>query len=282
MWFKQRRPEIIALYENRDLRSRAGQRAESHDARRQNRSGGARRRRVLKEVELHFGAAPRARTVHLHLYLPAARKKPVPLFLSISFSGATPSITAAAAAAAKAAGTTPAPPRRGRHGADRRYPRARLRLRLFHLHGIQPDRPNAFTSGVIGLTLRARPDEAGGGRMGRHQRVGVGHEPRAGLSRTDRDVDAKRVAIVGHSRLGKTVPLGRRPWTNASRMVFSSQGGEMGSALSRRDYGESIDDMAANLGHHFAGISEIPRTGTTLPVDAHCPRLAAMSSIDSP
>ena len=44
----------------------------------------------------------------------------------------------------------------------------------------------------------------------------------------------------------------------------------MGSALARRDYGETIDDMAANYGYQFAGnFQKYPGHWNDLPVDTH-------------
>ncbi len=69
---------------------------------------------------------------------------------------------------------------------------------------IQPDRLNTFNQGVIGLTLapgeQPKPDE-----------WGTISAWSWGLSRiidyfeTDKLVDAKKIAVQGHSRLGKTV-----------------------------------------------------------------------------
>src|SRR5690606_17737548 len=69
-----------------------------------------------------------------------------------------------------------------------------------------------------------------------------------GLSRvmdyleTDNQIDSKRVALTGSSRLGKTVL-----WTGANdqrfKMVLASCSGEGGAALSRCDYGENIAHM---------------------------------------
>ena len=86
---------------------------------------------------------------------------------------------------------------------------------------------------------------------------------------TDRAVDAKRVALIGHSRLGKTVL-----WAGARdprfALVFSSCAGEMGSALARRDYGETVDDMAASFPWQFAGnFQKYAGHWNDMPVDAH-------------
>ena len=86
---------------------------------------------------------------------------------------------------------------------------------------------------------------------------------------TDPSVDATRIAIQGHSRLGKTVL-----WASATdpriAAVFSSCAGEMGSALSRRDWGETVDDMAQNFGWQFAAaLQKWPGRWDEMPVDAH-------------
>ena len=80
--------------------------------------------------------------------------------------------------------------------------------------------------------------------MGRDCRVGLGYEPALDYLETDKGVDAKRVAITGVSRLGKTVM-----WAGAHdprfAMVIASCSGEGGAALSRRNYGETIAHLMA-------------------------------------
>src|SRR5690606_1700231 len=90
---------------------------------------------------------------------------------------------------------------------------------------------------------------------------------------TDKDIDAKRIAVTGASRLGKTAL-----WTGASdtrfAMVIASISGEGGAALSRRNYGETVKHITdssryqyqfARNYHGFSDrLSELPIDGHTL------------------
>ncbi len=86
---------------------------------------------------------------------------------------------------------------------------------------------------------------------------------------TDPAVNPKQIAIMGTSRLGKTVL-----WAGAQddrvAAVFSVVSGEMGAALIRRDWGETLDDMAQNFPWQFAGnLQKWVGKWNDLPVDQH-------------
>jgi hypothetical protein len=101
---------------------------------------------------------------------------------------------------------------------------------------------------------------------------------------TDKDVDAKRVAVVGHSRGGKTAL-----WCGAQderfAMAVSSCSGETGAALARRVEGETISKINEGFPYWFAtNYKQYNGKEDTLPVDQHeliallAPRLAYVSS----
>ncbi len=98
-----------------------------------------------------------------------------------------------------------------------------------------------------------------------------------GLSRAldyfekDETVDANRVAIMGISRLGKTV-LWAGALDQRFALVIAICSGESGAALSRRNYGETIAHITAPTRYHYwfaPRYQQYAKNVNSLPVDSH-------------
>jgi hypothetical protein len=86
---------------------------------------------------------------------------------------------------------------------------------------------------------------------------------------SDPQVDGSRIALFGFSRLGKTA-LWAAAQDERFKAVFSGCAGEMGSSLARRDWGETVDDMAQNFAWQFSeSFQQWPGRWSEMPVDAH-------------
>lgn len=87
---------------------------------------------------------------------------------------------------------------------------------------------------------------------------------------TDDDLDAKRIAVVGHSRLGKTALLAGA-FDERIALSIPHQAGCGGTAPSRGKVGESVAKINAGFPHWFCGeFKEFNKEPERLPFDQNC------------
>ena len=244
-WWNKRRPEIVALFEKQQYGKDPGRPAdESFDVTEPGSPalGGKATRR---QVTISFSKDANWPQIHLVIYLPAATTKPVPLLLSINFTAPSsavddPGLTPGEVWDPKTNTKIPASKARTfGHLSLEPFLDAGIGVATFYYGDIDPDYPEGFSNGIRARFLKPGQTERAADDWGSIAAWAWGMSRVEDYFETDKQIDARRVAIHGVSRLGKTVM-----WAGAHDQrfaaVIASCSGEGGAALSRRDYGETI------------------------------------------
>lgn len=135
---------------------------------------------------------------------------------------------------------------------------------------IQADFGAGLTSGIIGLANKGegrKVDDWGALRA-----WAWGASRALDYFEKDKDVDASKVAIEGHSRYGKAA-LVTLAYDTRFATAYISSSGEGGAKLHRRNAGELVENVAAPSEYHWMAGNFIKYAGPLqwkdLPVDSH-------------
>ena len=127
-----------------------------------------------------------------------------------------------------------------------------------------------MTSGIIGLGNKGqyrKPDNWGALRA-----WAWGASRALDYFETDKAVDARQVGLEGHSRYGKAA-LVTMAYDPRFAIAYVSSSGEGGAKLHRRDWGETVENVAGSGEYHWMAGNFIKYAGPLnwgdLPVDAH-------------
>jgi len=279
-WTERRRAQIRQLFEahvyGRSPGPPAAMRVIVLESEPRALSGLARRRQVRVLLDGTEGGPG----FEILLYVPAHASGPVPAFLGLNFHGnqAThpdPGIRLSPTWMTEGPGVVDHRATDATRGTDAAaWPIERIldrgyALATVYYGDLEPDHPDGWKSGV-----RARIGPGAAGRFAPDDWGAIGAWA-WGLSRAldslgkDPDIDARRVAVIGHSRLGKTAL-----WAGAQderfAMVVSNDSGEGGAALARRKFGERTADITGAFPHWFcARYRDYAGREEDLPVDQH-------------
>jgi hypothetical protein len=278
-WETKRRPELVKLFETQQFGIApgrpAGESFEVFDTGTPALNGKA----IRKQIVIWLNKEKTGPHINLVEYLPAARanaKKASPVLLSINFGAIQnavddPGMRPIQVWDPKTNKKIDASGARnfGRLNADILLD-AGIGLATFYYGDVDPDYPEGLSNGIRATNLKSNTDRPGDA-WGTISAWAWGMSRVQDYFETDKAVDAKRVAIHGVSRLGKTAL-----WAGAHDQrfaaVIASCSGEGGAALSRRNYGETIAHMTApsrypyQFAANWAKYSGFPDTA---PMDAN-------------
>jgi hypothetical protein len=280
-WTTKRRPEILRLFEDhvygRDpgkpesIRFEVGNEGHAFDG-----------KALRREVTITFGNRDREHSIQMLVYLPASAPRPAPAFVGLNFWGNhactdDPAVTLNQSWMRDSENvpiedhkaTEKCRAIRASLWAVERVVARGYAIASIYCGDIDPDFHDGFHNGVHPLF---QPD--GWTAQGPHEWATIGAWA-WGLSRamdyfeTDRDIDSKHVAVMGHSRLGKTA-LWAGALDERFALTISNDSGCGGAALSRRCFGETTQIINNAFPHWFCGkFHEYDNREADLPVDQH-------------
>lgn len=229
-WEKTRRTEIFSLFESEMFGRMPGKPSGMHFKQLSSDSTALEGKATRKEVAVYFDEKD-SLGMTLLMYVPNDRKGPVPAFLGANFKGN--------------AGTV------GENA--RRWPFEYIisqgyAVVTFAREDVDPDWHDGFKNGIHGLMDAGKERQA--------DSWGTVAAWAWGLSRamdyleTDEAIDSRKVAVFGHSRLGKA-----SLWAGATderfAIVISNNSGCSGAAISRRRFGEHLHRINTAFPHWF-------------------------------
>lgn len=275
-WNEKRRAEIVRLFEeNQYGRSPGRPAAMSFDVFDKG-TPALDGKAIRRQVTICFSADKAGPKMDLLVYVPANAAGPVPLLLNLGFSANSSTVNDPGVKVGEVWGRDKKKVPAGQGMSFGRVNVARLLDAGFgfatvYYGDIDPDFLGGVPHGVRALYLKPGQAEPAPDEWGSIAAWAWGLSRAMDYLETDKGVDAKRVAIMGVSRLGKTVM-----WAGAHdpriALVIASCSGEGGAALSRRNYGETIAHLteATRYPYQFAGnYAKFANQVDRLPVDAH-------------
>ena len=280
-WKEKRRPELLRLFETH-VYGKSPAKPEKiffkRNSEDKNALGG---RATRREVDIYFkedGSGPR---LALLIYVPNSASKPVPAFLGLNFDGnhtinKDPGISltknwvpnrkdkgiAENKATLETRGSST-----GRWEAEKIVD-AGYALATMYAGDIDPDFDDGFTNGVHSL-FRKDDEKPAPDEWGTIAAWAWGLSRALDYLETDKDVDGKKVAVIGHSRLGKAAL-----WAGATderfAITISNNSGCGGAALGSRIYGETVGRINTSFPHWFAdNYNKYNDNENECPVDQH-------------
>jgi hypothetical protein len=254
-WKKTRRPEILELFRaNVYGRAPVGRPGKLTFETKETDSAALSGTATGKLIDIHFSGPGGKGTIQLTVFIPNNVPKPVPGFMLICNRDRT--------------NIDPTRKIKSPFWPAERIVERGYVAAAFHNSDLDPDKHDGFKDGVHGIFDRKETPRAADA-WGTIAAWAWGASRVMDYFETDDDIDATRMAVVGHSRGGKT-----SLWCGAVderfALVISNESGCTGTALARRKQGESIRAINRGFPHWFCEkYKQYNDKEDELPVDQH-------------
>ena len=279
MWKEKRRPEIMQLFETHVYGKAPAHPKDLHFKVLNEDRYALGNMATRKEVAVYF-TKDETHFMTVLMYIPNKRKGAAPMFFGLNFKG-NHSVSEDPGITQSVIRMKPGPDGvEGRTGVFKRGAEAsRWPIEMLIANGyavatvyrgdIDPDYDDGHKNGVQPLfyakgQTRPAPDE-----WGTLAAWAWGLSCAMDYFKTDADIDSEKIAVVGHSRHGKTAL-----WTAAIdprfAMAISNDSGCGGAALTKRIYGETVSIVNNLFPHWFCdNFKKYNDKEELLPVDQH-------------
>jgi hypothetical protein len=238
---------------------------------------------IRQRIQVPLSKGPRPILLDLLVYRPAQATRPVPMFLGLNFDGnhtitheADVPLARGWVANRPRSGVTRNEARESSRGSDAEaWPIERILERGYGLatayYGdAEPDFEDGWKQGLRGAVAALKPGHpAQPGDWGAIAVWSWALTRALDQLSLDPAIDRHKVAVIGHSRLGKTAL-----WAGARdprfALVIANESGEGGAALARRFFGETTLRINTSFPHWFNGrFKDYNHRIGDLPVDQH-------------
>ncbi len=252
VWTKSRRPEILELFRaNVYGRIPATPYLKSFSVVNLDRTA-MNGEATLKQVDIAISSEGKSLVIHMTLFVPNKVKKPVPVFLLIDNRGPS--------------NTDPLRKQKSEFWPAEDVISRGYAIAVFSNADVDPDNYDSFKNGIHGILDRG---ERTGDSWGTIAAWAWGASRCMDYFETDKDINRKKVAVLGHSRGGKTAL-----WAGAEderfSLVISNESGCGGAALARRKFGETVTRINTSFPHWFClNYKKYSDNENSMPVDMH-------------
>ena len=278
-WTKNRRPEILELFENQMFGKAPKAPKEMHfkivSEDKKAMDGKATRR----EVNVYF-TKNEDQYMTILIYLPNQTKKAVPLFVGLNFYGnytvnTDPGIAMTPNWVSNQLGITDNRAKESLRGSDdSSWPiefilQNGYGLATVYCGDIAPDYDNGFQKGIFPMFYAAGQNRPKSDEWQNIAAWAWGLSRAMDYFQKDKQIDAAKVAVIGHSRLGKAAL-----WAGAEderfALVISNESGCGGAALSKRRIGETVELINKQFPYWFCdNFKRYNHNEDALPFDQH-------------